>query len=240
MIPIKDDNPNRTFPIMTIVLIVLNVVIYAVEHSLGQGAEAFVYRFGTIPWEISHFEELPQLPVDFRSHIPNIFTLITSMFLHGSILHLIGNMLYLWIFGDNVEAIMGSMRFLGFYLLCGLIATLSHIIIEPNSTLPLVGASGAISGVLGAYFLRFPRAKVHVLIVFFFIFRVVRISAILVLGFWFLIQLTNGLGSMNAKEAGGGVAWFAHIGGFIAGATLVYFFDKKKKTRIYGKSVGWF
>ena len=239
MIPIKDDNPTQTFPIITIVLIVLNVVIYAVQVSLGDGAEAFIYRFGAIPFEISHFQELPKLPFAFQTRMPNIFTLITAMFLHGGLFHLLGNMLYLWIFGDNVEAIMGSMRFLAFYLLCGLIAALSHIIIEPNSTVPMVGASGAISGVLGAYFLRFPRARVHVLIIFFFIFRVIRVSALFVLGFWFLIQLSNGLGQMKLNPTGSGVAWFAHIGGFIAGMILVYFFEKKHKTRIYGRRGWW-
>ena len=179
------------------------------------------------------------MPFAFQTRMPNIFTLFTSMFLHGGFLHIFGNMLYLWIFGDNVEAIMGSVRFLLFYLLCGLIAALSYIIIDPNSTVPMIGASGAISGVLGAYFLRFPRARVHVLFIFFFIFRVIRVSALFVLGFWFLFQLLNGLGQMKLHSTGGGVAWFAHIGGFIAGMILVYFFEKKHKTRIYGRKGWW-
>ena len=214
-----------------------NIAVYMYQWSLGPEAKAFVFRLGAIPWEIIHFQELPEIPPAYRSGFPNIVTLLTSMFLHGGLLHLAGNMLYLWIFGDNVEALMGHIRFFFFYICCGLIATLTHIVMEPNSTIPMVGASGAISGVLGAYFIRFPRAKVHVLIIFIFFIRVIRVSALFVLGFWFIIQVMNGFGYLGAR--GGGVAWFAHIGGFVAGFILVTLFEKKGRVRI-SRGPGWY
>ena len=232
MIPIKDDNPSTTFPFITILLILINITVFVYQKWLGPEAQSFVYRFGAIPWELTRFQELPDLPIQFRSTFPNIFTLITSMFVHGSILHLLGNMLYLWIFGDNVEGLIGHGRFLVFYICCGLVASLAHIVSVPSSTIPMIGASGALSGVLGAYFLRFPRAKVHVLIFLFIFIRVLRISAIFVLGFWFIMQILNGFGWFGFN-GGGGIAWFAHIGGFVAGAVLVFFFEKKDRVRVY-------
>lgn len=231
MIPIKDDNPKTTFPVMNILLILANIAVFVYQVRLGSGIESFIYRFGTIPWEITHFQELPGLQWEFRTIFPNILTLVTSMFLHGGVLHLLGNLLYLWIFGDNVEALVGHWRYLLFYLLCGIIATLTHITMEPNSTIPMIGASGAISGILGSYFISFPRARVHVLLVFFFLFRVVRVSALFVLGFWFLLQVLNGFGTLGIRS-GGGVAWFAHIGGFVAGMFLILFFKRKGKYRV--------
>jgi membrane associated rhomboid family serine protease len=147
-------------------------------------------------------------------------------------------MLYLWIFGDNIEALMGHFRFLIFYVLCGVIAVVSHILTEPNSVVPMVGASGAISGVLGAYFVRFPRARVHVMIIFIFFIRVVRVSALFVLGFWFVIQVLNGFGSLGF-QSGGGVAWFAHIGGFAAGMVLVLLFENKEQVKVYRRAGWW-
>jgi len=237
MIPIKDDNPTYSFPFVTILLILVNIAVYVYQITLGQEAQAFVYRLGAVPWEITHFQEFPRFPVDYRSGIPNVFTIATSMFIHGGILHLAGNMLYLWIFGDNIEALMGHGRFLFFYLCCGIVAALSYIVTEPNSTVPMVGASGAISGVLGAYFIRFPRAKVHVMIIFLFFIRFVRVSALFVLGFWFVIQVLYGFGTLGF-QSGGGVAWFAHIGGFVIGLVLVFIFEKKERLRIY-RRVGW-
>ena len=238
MIPFKDDNPTYSFPFVTVLLILGNVGVQVYQWTLGPDAQAFVYRLGAIPWEITHFQEFPRLPLDFRSDVPSILTLFTSMFIHGGIVHLFGNMLYLWVFGDNVEALVGHTRFLFFYICCGLMAALTHVVVTPNSTIPMVGASGAISGVLGAYFLRFPRAKVHVLIFFLFFIRVVRVSALFVLGFWFVIQVFSGLGSLT-PGVGEGVAWFAHIGGFVAGAVLVFFFEKKERVRIYRRAGWW-
>jgi membrane associated rhomboid family serine protease len=234
MIPIKDDNPSYSFPIITIVIIVVNVAIHVYQWTLGSGGEAFIYRLGAIPWEITHFQELPGIPWAYRSGFPNLITLVTSMFLHGGLLHLLGNMLYLWIFGDNIEALMGHIRFVFFFIFCGIAASFLHIIIEPNSEIPMIGASGAISGVLGAYFVRFPRARVHVLIFFFFFIRVIRVSALFALGFWFVMQVFYGVGTIGI--GGGGVAWFAHIGGFVTGMFLIPFFEKKERIRIYRKS----
>lgn len=218
MIPIKDDNPTHQVPLITIGLIMANILVFLHQLSLGRGEEVFIYRFGAIPYEITRLQNFPA----------SIGSLFTSMFLHGGPFHLLGNMLYLWIFGDNVEYIMGHLRFLGFYLLCGLAAALSHILAEPNSILPMVGASGAISGVLGAYFLRFPRAKVLVLVpLFFWFIRIIRIPAFFVLGFWFLMQVMSGFMSLGISVTGG-VAWFAHIGGFLAGMILVRYFEKRR------------
>lgn len=227
-LPFKDENPSRTFPWMTILLIATNIGIYVYQMLTGKLTQSFVYQFGIIPWEITHFQDHPTLPL---SPIPNPLTLFTAMFLHGGWLHLLGNMLYLWIFGDNVEATLGHFRFLIFYLLCGLIASFAHISFYPNSTVPVIGASGAISGILGAYFLLFPNAYVQALLFFFYFIRIVRIPAFLVLGFWFLFQLLSGLGSLTTLEKGG-VAWFAHIGGFVAGMLLILFFPKRKKRTV--------
>lgn len=235
MIPIKDDNPTYTFPLVTIFLILVNVAMHVYQWTLGPEAQAFVYRWGAIPWEITHFREFSELPANFRSDVPGMLTLFISMFVHGGIIHLLSNMLFLWIFGDNIEAIMGHGRFLIFYICCGLVAALTHVVVAPNSTMPMVGASGAISGILGAYLVRFPRVKVHVLIFFFLFIRVIRVSALFVLGFWFIIQVFSGFGSLGVH--GGGVAWFAHIGGFIGGVVLIFFFEKKERVRIYKRTV---
>lgn len=232
MIPIRDDNPRRYFPFITLLIIIANIAVQIYQWKLGsEAARALIYRLGAIPWEIVHFQELPDLPIAYQSGFPNVVTLITSLFLHGGFFHLAGNMLYLWIFGDNVESIMGHFRFLVFYLCCGVIATMTHVFIDPSATIPMIGASGAISGVLAAYLVRFPHAKVHILIIFFFFIRVVKVSAVFVLGFWFLVQILNGLGTLGVR--GGGVAWFAHIGGFAAGLVLVFLFTKKKRIQIH-------
>jgi len=222
MIPLKDDIPSYKTPVVTISLIFVNCVIFFLQLSLGhKGFESSVTKFGAVSFEITHFwEATPNL-----SFVP-ISSLFSSMFVHGGLFHLLGNMLYLWIFGDNVEDRLGHTKFLLFYITCGLIASFSYIVTAPNSTIPMVGASGAISGVLGAYLLKFPRARILTLIFLGFFVRMVRIRAFFVLGFWFLLQLANGLPSLGA-EAIGGVAWFAHIGGFLGGMLLV-------KTRSFG------
>jgi membrane associated rhomboid family serine protease len=232
LIPIRDSQTGvRTIPVFTVLFILLNVAVFVFQFRLGDGAAAFVARFGTIPWEISHFEELPNQSPVARSPFPVLLTLITGMFLHGGLLHLAGNMLYLWIFGDNVEALTGHFRFPFFYLTCGLVASLTHVFFQPESAAPMIGASGAISGILGAYFIRFPKARVHVFVFIpFLILRVIKIPAVLVLGFWFLMQLLNGVGSLQLHTTGG-VAWFAHIGGFVAGAVLIFFFQKERGKR---------
>jgi membrane associated rhomboid family serine protease len=217
MIPLKDDNPSRSFPFVTIGLIISNIVVFMYQLSLGHHMNIFILKMGTIPYEISHFEDLRP-----KSPLPISFTLITYMFIHGGFLHLIGNMLYLWIFGDNVEDSMGHIRFLIFYIICGILAGLFQIFSNPNSIIPMIGASGAIAGVLGAYFILYPKAHILTLIFFFFFIRIIRIPAVILLGLWFFIQVVN-------SSYGGGVAWYAHIGGFVSGIFLVGFFIKRRK-----------
>ena len=218
MLPIGDDpGPGKGPPIVTIALIILNVLAFVME--LGQGSEgalqSFITAWGVVPREYSVRHDLPPLiPVPYWS------TLITSMFLHGGWMHLGGNMLYLWIFGDNIERAMGIARFLMFYLICGIVAGLAHIAFSGASAVPSVGASGAISGVLGGYLLLFPQNRVRVLI------RggITSVPAIVVLGFWIVIQLISQVGSIVQTSEGGGVAYMAHIGGFVAGLVLVKLF----------------
>jgi len=197
-------------------------------HRLSGGDPAFypipagdhlITQYAIIPAELLSGEDLPPtIPV------PVWLTILTSMFLHGGLIHLLGNMLYLWIFGDNVEDAMGPIRFLLFYILCGVAAALAQIAIDPGSATPLIGASGAIAGVLAAYFMLFPYARVLTLIPIFFFLRLVSVPAVLLLGIWFFLQVISGAGSLGS---GGGVAWFAHIGGFIAGAVLVFLFRRR-------------
>jgi len=222
MIPLKDDLPGRIFPLITVSLIVLNSLVFFYQMSLGRDEEVFVFKYGAIPWEITHHvDRNPTVPFPVQG------TLLTSMFLHGGLFHLIGNMLYLWIFGNNIEDAMGHLRFLIFYFVCGVIAAISHILTSPNSQIPMIGASGAISGVLGAYIWLHPQARILTLLIFGFFIRIVKIPALGVLGFWIILQLINGTLSLGLKE-GGGVAWFAHIGGFIAGLFLIHFFKKEE------------
>jgi len=219
MFPVGDDREpgQQGFAVVTIALIVLNVLAFLVE--LGQGSDAalqsFITAWGVVPREFGAGKDLsPLIPLPYWS------TLITSMFLHGGWMHLGGNMLYLWIFGDNIERAMGSMRFLAFYLICGIVAGLAHIAFSNGSIVPSVGASGAISGVLGGYLLMFPRNRVRVLT------RggIASVPAIVVLGFWIVIQLFSQIGSIAQTSDGGGVAYMAHIGGFVAGLVLVKLF----------------
>lgn len=232
MIPIRDSHVTlKTTPVFTVLLILGNTAVFVYQILIGPDLESFFYRFGAIPWEISHFQELPGLEWTHRSPVPNILTLFTAMFLHSDILHLGGNMLYLWIFGDNVEALTGHVRFPVFYLTCGLAAAMTHVMLDPGSQVPMIGASGAVSGLLGAYFIRFPKARVHVLVFIpFLLIRIVPVPAVLMLGLWFVFQVLNGLGSLG-HPATGGVAWFAHIGGFVAGMVLILFFQKKGRKR---------
>jgi membrane associated rhomboid family serine protease len=221
MIPLRDKNPTRHFPFITITLIVINLLVFIYELSLGQNLEKFVFRFGVTPNEIYQSLHLGIFkPLAF-------ITLITSIFLHGGWLHLGGNMLYLWIFGDNVEDKLGSVRFLIFYLLCGIAASALHIYIEQTSIVPSVGASGAISGVIGAYLLMFPKARVVTLVPIFIFIQIIELPAYIILGLWFVLQFFNGMLSLGNATAGmGGVAWWAHIGGFIAGMIFLFPFRK--------------
>ena len=219
MIPLHDDNPTEITPVVTIAFIVACVLVFLYQIFIpAQGGEAFVYQYGAIPAVVFGNAELP---VDFRV-VPQYASLLTSMFLHGGWMHLLGNMLYLWIFGNNIEDVMGHGKFIVFYGVCGVLAALSHALIDPSSTIPMIGASGAISGVLGAYLLLYPRAQVYVVIPLGFFWHRMYVPAALVLGLWFFMQLLNG--GISLGHQGGGVAFFAHIGGFIAGMMLIGIF----------------
>lgn len=222
MIPLRDDNPSRTVPFFTVGLIVANVLVFLKQQVSPGGLELAIAQLSLRPYELIHLVDLPP-----STPVPIPLTLLTSMFLHGGFLHLGGNMLYLWIFGNNVEDVLGHFRFAGFYVLCGLIAAMAHVVLNMDSPVPMVGASGAVAGVLGAYFVRFPAARIRVLLFFFLFIQVVYVPAVIVLGFWFLIQLLQA--SFGAMGTGGGVAWFAHIGGFIAG--MVYMTRRKNRWR---------
>ncbi|MDP6459273.1 MAG: rhomboid family intramembrane serine protease [Candidatus Hydrothermarchaeota archaeon] len=215
MFPIKDDNPTKSKPIVTYLLIFLNIAVFAYEVLLGlqNQLDGFIYTYALIPRDILSGTGL--------------YTLLTSMFMHSGVMHIFSNMLYLWIFGDNIEDILGSRRFLGFYLLSGLAASAMQIYVNPSSTIPNLGASGAIAGVLGAYLVTFPRARVHCVVIFGFFIRWVALPAVFVLFFWFVLQLFSGIGSLAyMADDQGGVAYFAHIGGFIAGVVLVKVFRR--------------
>ena len=205
LFPYKDDNPRILIPYVTYGIIAINILVFVIQFTLGisnqMAEENFIYSFGFIPANFS------------------FITIFTSMFLHGGFSHIMGNMWFLWVFGDNVEGVLGHAKYALFYILCGVAATISQLLINPASTIPMVGASGAIAGVLGMYMIRFPKANVHVFAFIIIFFTTFRIPALFVLGFWFFNQLTNGLGSLGFNTTGG-VAWFAHIGGFIAGIML--------------------
>jgi len=216
MIPIRDINPTRRFPLVTVGIIVLNVLVFGFEFLLPVDAlEGLVETWGLTPYRLAGLEPLA------------FVTVFTSMFLHSGVAHLLGNMLYLWIFGDNIEAAMGSARFIVFYLLCGLGATLGQVLVAPTSTIPMVGASGAISGIMGGYLLLYPRAEVETLVFLGYFIRLIRLPTTVVLGSWIVMQLFSGVLSLG-MQAAGGVAWFAHIGGFAAGIVLVGLFRRRR------------
>lgn len=225
MFPLHDDNPTRSFPFITILLIIACVLIFLWQLSLGKHGQAAVYIFGAVPALLFGFKSLPPE----ATLIPAWATAITSMFLHGGWMHLLGNMLYLWIFGNNIEDAMGKIRFIIFYILCGLAALFANALPDPQSTIPMIGASGAISGVLGAYLLLFPHARVLVAIPFGIFIHTTRLPASWVLVFWFVLQIIN---SMLTSGQQGGVAWGAHIGGFVAGMVLIPFF-KRRDVRMF-------
>ena len=219
MFPIWDDVPTKKFPLITVVLIVLNSIVFLYQASLGEKFTEFIYSMGLLPFEITHhIDLLPSGPS------PIYLTIFSSMFMHGSIVHLLGNMLFLWIFGNNVEDYLGRKKFVIFYLFCGIAAALTQIISNPDSQVPMVGASGAIAGVLGAYLLLYPRAKVTTVIIFGFFIRLIKIPAVVVLSFWIIYQFLYGISSLAVKAGEGGVAWFAHIGGFICGVIIIKLF----------------
>jgi membrane associated rhomboid family serine protease len=217
MIPLRDVIPSRTTPYVTFTLIALNALVFVYQLSIGSAVEDFILYFGLIPAAFSWV------------------TVVTSMFLHGGLLHFGGNMLYLWIFGDNVEDRMGHGRFVLFYLLCGTAAALAQTISSPDSVVPMVGASGAIAGVMGAYFVLYPRSRIVTLVPLFLFIQIVEVPAIFFLGIWFVMQLLSGVGSMataTGGEPGGGIAFWAHAAGFVAGISGVLVFRRPERQRV--------
>jgi membrane associated rhomboid family serine protease len=208
MIPIRDENPTHITPVVNYLLIALNVIAFIAQLTLGATDDAAVYQFALVPAELT------------RNLSPfNIATIFTSMFMHGGLAHIAGNMLYLWIFGDNVEDALGHGRYLFFYLLGGIVASGAHILTNPASQIPTVGASGAIAAVLGAYLILYPRSRVLTLIPLGFFLRLTMLPAIIVLGLWFVLQLFQGVLALGGPDVGG-IAFWAHIGGFVAGLVL--------------------
>ena len=219
MIPYKDDNPTSITPFVTVGIIALNILVFLYEVVSPSGMEKFVYSYGAIPDYILTFEKVQP--------IHPALTIFSAMFTHGGVFHIAGNMLYLWIFGNNIEDKLGHIRFIFFYIFCGIISAYANALTDPQSHIPMIGASGAISGVLGAYLLLFPRAMVHTLVFLGFFVTVIKIPALIVIGFWAIIQLINGLVSTGlARE--GGIAWFAHIGGFLSGLLTIKLWQPKR------------
>jgi membrane associated rhomboid family serine protease len=217
MIPLRDVIPSRTTPFITITLIALNALVFVYQFMLGDLVEEFILVYGLVPAAFSW---------------AGVFT---SMFLHGGLLHFGGNMLYLWIFGDNVEDRMGHGRFLAFYLLCGVAAALAQTASSPESLIPMVGASGAIAGVMGAYFVLYPHSRIVTLLPFFIFFHIIEVPAIFFLGIWFVMQLLSGVGSIAATangEPAGGIAFWAHAAGFAAGLIGVWVFRRPERQRV--------
>jgi len=238
LIPLKDDIPTRRTPVLTIALIVANVLVYFLFQQgligLGDQGNQRVVEYGAIPYEVTHpsdqceadasLSEIRCGPDEGSGYVPFWVTIFTSMFMHGGLLHLAGNMLFLWIFGNNIEDSMARPTFLLFYLLGGLAALALQVLTDPNSAVPTIGASGAIAGVLGAYARLYPRARVVTLVFIVIIFTVVTLPALLVLGVWFALQLLPAFASAGDVAGGGGVAYFAHIGGFLFGLLLIKLF----------------
>lgn len=220
MIPLKDDIPGERFPAVTVGLIGVNVLVFLWEVlGGGQGNfERVIRSYGAVPWEVTHLTDVWPYGV-----VPVPLTVVSSMFLHGGVAHILGNMLYLWIFGNNVEDAMGTVKFVVFYVVCGIAAAMTQVALTPNSHVPLVGASGAIAGVLGAYLVLYPRARVLTLVPIFYFVRLIYLPAVVFLGLWFVLQLISVPGSLRG---GGGVAFLAHVGGFVAGLVLVKLFAR--------------
>jgi membrane associated rhomboid family serine protease len=229
VIPIRDENPTRSFPIATVFIIAANLAVFLYEYSLDPAAlQDFMSRYALIP------SRLLAAPASAAA-----LSILTSMFLHAGWLHVLGNMLYLWIFGNNVEDRLGTLPFVGFYLASGVVAAVVQTLASGPVSIPVVGASGAVAGVLGAYLVLYPGASVVTLIPIFFFIEVARLPAFVVIGFWFLLQLGNGVASLGTPAAAaGGVAWFAHIGGFVTGMliALVVRAAQRNSTRSY---YGW-
>jgi membrane associated rhomboid family serine protease len=225
MIPVGDNVPMRGAAVANWLLIIANVLAFSIELAQGAHIQDFIQRWAFVPAVLTGLvPSSPDAP-------PAVFTIFTAMFLHGGWGHLIGNMLFLWIFGDAVEDAMGARRYLVFYFLCGTLAALPQVVLDPTSTLPSLGASGAIAGVLGGYIVMYPRAVVLVVLPLFLFFPVFQVPAFIMLGLWFLMQFLSGLATLGQTASTGGVAWWAHIGGFVAGAVLIPLFRLRREPK---------
>jgi membrane associated rhomboid family serine protease len=236
MIPIRDDQPRFSTPYVTYFIIALNVLVFIFELSVkAQGERAlagFMYEFGVVPRYVTDM-----LVGEARINLVGAFLpMLTSMFMHASLLHILGNMWALWIFGDNIEDYLGHFSYLLFYLLCGFAASTTHIVLNPNSSVPSLGASGAIAGVMGAYFLLYPRARVLTIVPLIIFFTFWWLPAWIVLGYWFVIQFLSGAATSIAysSQTGGGIAFWAHVGGFVTGIVLVKVFPERQRRYRYG------
>ncbi|HSB08046.1 MAG TPA: rhomboid family intramembrane serine protease [Blastocatellia bacterium] len=242
LLPIGDDNQGRlTTPYVVYIVIAINALVFLVfqQATAGEAGAEFTYAYSVVPYEITHNVDLvtpvrvpggPLIP-QFPGPNPIWLTIFTSMFMHGGWMHILGNMLYLWIFGDNIEDNFGHAKFLIFYLVCGVAASFSQILADPNSPIPSLGASGAIAGVLGAYLIMFPRNRVRALLPLGFLWTTVELPAVVVLGFWIVIQIFSQYTSSFEGARGGGVAYMAHIGGFAAGLVLCLLLRRKTTPR---------
>ncbi|HQE93226.1 MAG TPA: rhomboid family intramembrane serine protease [Anaerolineae bacterium] len=228
MIPLSDNIPSRHFPTVTLGLVAANTIVFLFEVFFEPAADQMAQMFGATPINIMTGWTNPL----------TLVTLVTAMYLHGGWAHLIGNMIYLWIFGDNVEDRMGHGRFFIFYTLCGVLSGIAQVLAMPTSSVPAIGASGAIAGVLGAYLLLFPHARVRTLVPLIFIYTTIYLPAVLVLGGWFLVQFLNGVASLNVNVQTGGVAWWAHIGGFVSGMILMPLFRQKQPPALFDEYDG--
>lgn len=235
MIPYRDENPTTLPPIVTVGIIALNVIAWLFIEGAGAGraVDAAVCNYGLIPGEIlqrvppgSGVEMAPGV-VCAVDPSPQYWTVLTSMFMHGGWMHLIGNMVFFWVFGNNIEDAMGHVRFALFYVMCGVAAAATQVLVTPGSTVPMVGASGAISGILGAYLLLYPRVRVHAVVFLGFYVTSIAIPAFVMLGYWIVLQLLSSLSSLGARQTGG-TAFFAHIGGFVAGLVLIRLFARRE------------
>ncbi len=248
MIPYRDENPTTITPVVTVGIILLNVLAWLFLEGAGAGraVETAVCHYGLIPGEVlqrvppgSGVEMAPGVFCAVSAG-PQYWTVLTSMFTHGGWMHLIGNMVFFWVFGNNIEDAMGHVRFAFFYILCGIAAAAAQVAVTPNSAVPMVGASGAISGILGAYLLLYPRVRVHALLFLFFYVSSITIPAYLMLGYWILIQFVSSLSQLGARHSGGGTAYVAHIGGFVAGLVLIRLFARREYLERRGVFPGGF
>lgn len=232
MLPLRDEHPSRRTPFVNYLLIAANIGVFIWQYMMAAEDPRLALQYALIPAALT----------DGSINPIDISRIFTSMFMHGGLAHIGGNMLYLWIFGDNIEDAMGHFKYLFFYLLGGVLASLAHIITDPNSTIPTVGASGAIAAVLGAYIILYPRARILTLIIFGFFIRLSMVPAIIVLGLWFVLQLFQGVLTLGAAGNMGGVAFWAHIGGFVVGMLLVKIFAAGARApRVYAPRQGrWY